>query len=48
MFGPEYIRINLLMNELIKTMRSAVSQNCTERDFFVCGVSREFFETLHS
>jgi len=39
-FGPELIRID----QLIKTAQSAV-KNCAERDFFFCGVSREFLQT---
>jgi len=33
-FGPELIRINELINSLIKTARSAVSKNRAERSFF--------------
>jgi len=38
MFGPELIRIN----ELIKTARSAVSQNRASRDFFLRRQPRKF------
>jgi len=34
MFGPELIRINTLINELIKTARSAVSKNRAELGLF--------------
>jgi len=43
MFGPELIRINLL----IKTARSAVSKNRVERCFLFCGVSRDILKTWH-
>jgi len=36
MFGPELIRINEKMNELLKTARSGVSKNRPERGFW-CG-----------
>jgi len=38
-FGPELIRIN----SLIKTAPSAVSKNCRERGFFLCGVTATRF-----
>jgi len=34
MFGPELIRVDELMNELIKTARSVVLKNRAERRFF--------------
>ena len=33
MFGPVLIQINWLINQIIKTARSAVSRNCAERGF---------------
>jgi len=45
MFGPELIGINELINQLIKTARSAVSKNRAERGFLFCGVSREILKT---
>jgi len=42
MFGPELIRIN----QLIKTVRGAVSKNRAERGLFVCSGSREILENV--
>jgi len=41
--GPELIWIDWL----IKTARSAVFQNCAERGFCFCGISREILKTWH-
>jgi len=42
MFGPELIWINALINQLIKTARSAVSKNYAERGFFLRCQPRNF------
>jgi len=41
-FGPELIRINPLINGLIKNAQSAVSKNRAERGFFFAASAAKF------
>jgi len=43
-FGPELIRINWLINSLIKTARSAVSKNRAERGFLFAASAAKFWK----
>jgi len=42
MSGPELIRINPLINQLIKTAQSTVSKNCAERGFYFAASAAKF------